>query len=226
MSQKSWRIAGVLTLAHVVLMLVGFSFEGNLAMLTDGPESAKSAIASLNIGQTMAGGYVEILGFFAFLASAAFLSRVLGRASESGRWLSQTAWGSALVYVAVTLSPGMAAGAAAVYGATHGASLDAAMLVNNLRNFTFFISLLPLGVFTCAVGALAVTGGSALPRWIGWLGLPVGIAQFVGTAGAAAEWTDYASMLWLVWFVALGITMIARRAPKPAAQSIPQPAMA
>jgi len=33
-------------------------------------------------------------------------------------------------------------------------------------------------------------------------------------------------MLWLVWFVALGIAMIARRVPQPAAQCRPQPAMA
>lgn len=226
MSQKSWRIAGALTLAYVVLTFVGFSLQGTTPLLGDGPASATSTYAGLNIGQTMAGGYVEILGFFAFLASAAFLSRVLGGATETGRWLSQTAWGSALIYVAVSLSPGMAAGAAALYGAKHGASLDAVLLVNNLRNFTFFISLLPLGVFTCAVSALAVTRSRELPSWTGWLGLPIGVAQFAGTAGAAAEWTDYASMLWLVWFVALGIAMIARRAPESATQSIPQPAVA
>jgi hypothetical protein len=75
-SKRAWRVAGVLALAHVVLMLVGFSFEGNLAMLTDGPASARSAFAGLNIVQSMAGGYVEILGLFALLACAAFLCRV------------------------------------------------------------------------------------------------------------------------------------------------------
>jgi hypothetical protein len=45
-SQKSWRIAGVLTLAYVVLTFVGFSLQGTTPLLGDGQASAKSTYAA------------------------------------------------------------------------------------------------------------------------------------------------------------------------------------
>jgi hypothetical protein len=53
-------------------------------------------------------------------------------------------------------------------------------------------------------------------------GLPVGIAQFAGAAGAGMQLQNDAMLLWFVWFVALGIAMVARRR-QPAV--VPGPAL-
>jgi hypothetical protein len=88
----------------------------------------------------------------------------------------------------------------------------------------FFLSFLPLGLYTCCVAVSALPRGAALPRWIGWIGPPIGIVQFVGAAGASAGLQNVTILLWLVWFAVLGVTMIARcRAaisPQPALQPV------
>jgi hypothetical protein len=171
----------------------------------------------------MAGGYLEALAALAFLTVAAFLYQVTGREREPAGWLPLTAFGSAVLYAVPT---SLAAGAAALYGAQHGAGTDTVAALNSLRNFSFFASFLPLGLFTCAVAALALPRTSALPRWIGWVGLPVGIAQFVGAAGAGAELQNFAMLLWFAWFVAFGIAMVARRRAAVVPSPVPHPATA
>ena len=91
---------------------------------------------------------MELLESFAFLMLVpvlVFLGRVLGRGSELARWAAQTGTLCGLAYVAVTFAVGFPAGAAAMYGAQHGLDLEAALAVNNLRNFAYFLSLLLLG---------------------------------------------------------------------------------
>jgi hypothetical protein len=98
--------------------------------------------------------------------------------------------------------------------------------LNNLRDFSFFLGFLPLGLFTCAVAALALPRTAAVPSWIGWLGLPVGLAQFIGAAGAGAELQNFAMLLWFAWFVALGVAMVARRRAAAVPGAVLHPAAA
>jgi hypothetical protein len=132
-----------------------------------------------------------------------------------------TGFGSALLYLVPT---GTAAGAAALYGAHHGAGTPVVTALNDLRNFSFFLSFLPLGVFTAAVAVLAMTRALALPRWVGWVGLPVGAFQLVGAAGAGMELQNFAMLLWFAWFVVLGVAMVVRR--RPATVPVLRPAAA
>jgi hypothetical protein len=208
MSNRSWRVAGVLAIGYVVLAFVGSGMEKVTGLLGTSPDAVRTQYTQADLPQAMAGGYLEALAALAFLAVAAFLYRVTGREREPAGWLSLTAFGAAVLYAVPT---SLAAGAAALYGAQHGAGTATVAALNDLRNFAFFLSFLPLGLFTCAIAALALPRTSAVPRWVGWAGLPVGIAQFVGTAGAGAELQNFAMLLWFAWFAALGIAMVARR---------------
>jgi hypothetical protein len=223
MSNRSWRIAGILTIAYVVLAWVGNGMWGVSGLLGAAPDAVRTEYVQADLSRAMAGGYLEALAALAFLAVAAFLYRITGRGRESAGWLSLTALGSAVLYAIPT---SLAAGAAALYGAQHGADTATVAALNGLRNFSFFAAFLPLGLFTCAVATLALPRTSALPRWIGWVGLPVGIAQFIGAAGAGAELQNFAMLLWFAWFVALGITMVAHRHPAVAPDSLLHPATA
>lgn len=208
MSNRSWRVAGILAIGYVVLAFVGSGLEKVTGLLGTGADAVHTQYAQADLPRAMAGGYLEALGALAFLAVAAFLYRVTGRDREPAGWLSLTAFASAMLYAVPT---GLAAGAAALYGAHHGADTATVAALNNLRSFSFFLGFLPLGLFTCAVAALALPRTVAVPRWIGWIGLPVGIAQFIGAAGAGVELQNYAMLLWFAWFVALGVAMMGRR---------------
>jgi hypothetical protein len=223
MSNRSWRAAGILAIAYVVLAFVGAGVEQVTGLLGLAPDAVRTQYAQAGLSRAMAGGYLEALAALAFLTVAAFLYRITGREREPAGWLSLTAFGSAVLYAVPT---SLAAGAAALYGVKHGADTATVVALNNLRNFSFFLGFLPLGLFTCAVAALALSRTSALPRWTGWIGLPVGIAQFVGAAGAGAELQNYAMLLWFAWFIALGIAMVAHRRAAVVPSSALHPATA
>jgi hypothetical protein len=84
-------------------------------------------------------------------------------------------------------------------------------IVNDLRNFAFFLSIADLGVFTACVGA-AVLLTRALPRWIGWAGLAVGALCVVSVAGAGSGAHNIGSMVQMVWWVVLGVLALRHRA--------------
>ncbi len=209
-----WRLAGGLAIAHVVLVLGGFSQEKS-AMLTDSADVVKRTYAGASVSRVLAGGYVESLGFVVLLPVLIFLARAIGQRTEAGRWATQTALAAGVCYVAVTLATGMPAGAAALYGAHHGVT-DAATLamVGNVRNFAYYLSILALGAHALGTGIAAVTDGT-VKRWVGVGGIGVGILLFAGVAAQGlTDGANYASMLWMIWWIGLGITLIRRGSTK------------
>lgn len=209
-----WRLAGGLAIVHIVLLLAGFSQEPAV-LLSDSADVAKRTFVAANVGQAMAGGFVESLSFIVLLPVLVFLARAVGQRTEAGRWATQTALAVGVSYVTITLATGMSAGAAALYGAHHGVA-DAATLalVNNVRNFSFYLSLLALGAHALGIGIAAVTDGT-MKRWVGFGGIVVGILLLarVAAAGLIVE-PDIAHLLWMIWWIGLGITLIRRGSVK------------
>lgn len=215
-SVRLWRVAGALAVAHLALMLGGNSFE-NTPLLGDPRSSVLADYASGPMGKPFAGGYVEFLGFLAFLAGAVLIGRLLRGRTETSGWLARCIDASAVTYVAVTVATGFAAGAAALYNGHHGAAVTTITTVNDVRNFGFFLSVGVLGGFTLAVaGAGQVT--RALPRWISWTGYVLGIAMIASVPAARVGSIDYTSLAWMVWFLALAV--VALRGPQR--PSLPQ----
>jgi hypothetical protein len=205
-----WRLAGGLAIAHIVLMLAGFSQEKS-AMLTDSADVVKRTYLGASVTRVLAGGYVESLAFVVLLPVLVFLARAIGQRTEAGRWATQTALAAGVCYVAITLATGLPAGAAALYGAHHGVA-DAATIamVGNVRNFAFYLSILALGGHAMGTGIAAVTDGT-MKRWVGFGGIGVGTLLFAGVAAQGfTDGANYATLLWMVWWVGLGIALIRR----------------
>jgi hypothetical protein len=205
-SVRLWRVAGALAVAHVALMLGGNSVE-NTPPLGDARSTVLADYVTGPMGRAYAGGYVEFLGFLAFLAGAVLIGRLLRGRTETSGWLARCIDASAVTYVAVTVATGFAAGAAALYDGHHGATLATITTVNDIRNFGYFLSIGVLGAFTLSVAAAGQVT-RALPRWLSWTGYVLGVAMIASVPTARVGGIDYASLAWLVWFLALAVVAL------------------
>ncbi len=200
------RVAGGLALAHVVLMLGGFSLERS-TMLGDSTAAARQAYTEGSLARSMAGGYIEAFSFVVLLPVLVFLARALGRRTEAGRWAAQTGLAAGVGYVAVTLATGLPAGAAALYNGHHGADPATLLVAADIRNFAFFLSLLLLGAHAICVGMSARADG-VLTRWVGIGGIVVGVVLLASVAGAGQALQNVGTMVWLVWWVGLAVSLL------------------
>jgi hypothetical protein len=198
-----WRVAGGLAIAHVVLLFAGFSQEKSPAH-GDSADRVARLFGDADFTRVIAGGYVESLSFVVLLPALVFVARQVGQRTEIGRWASMTGLAAGIGYVTATLAAGMPAGAAALYAAQHGADPTVVAAVVDVRNYAFFLSILLCGGQALAVGVAALADGR-FTRWLGWGGLVAGTLSIVGVA---AQFVNIASMLWIIWWVGVGITLI------------------
>jgi hypothetical protein len=80
---------------------------------------------------------------------------------------------------------------------------SAAEALNALDGDTLIAAVMGLGVMFLAAG-IAILLGRALPRWLGWAGVVIGVVAFAGPIGF------FAALLGLVWLVITGVTMFRR----------------
>ena len=196
-------------MAHVVLVLAGISQQDSLR-LGDDAATVAAAYVDGDMARSFAGGYVEALGLLLLLPVVAFLARAVGRRTEVGGWAAQTAFAAGVGYVLVSLVPGLAAGAAAFYGAQDAADLGTVSMVNDVRVFAFFLSMLLLAVHAIgfAIGALT---DRVLPAWLAWFAVATAVVLLASVPFAAAGAVDYATMLWILWFITLAAVMLRHR---------------
>ena len=208
--RRLWQIAGVLGIAHVVLIPVGLALQQS-PLFDDGTTGIRESYVEGDFVRTATGWMVESFGFLLFVPALVFLARALGRRTEAGGWAAQTGLMCGLGYVAVTFAVGFPAGAAAMYGAQHGLDVDTAFALNNLRIFGYFLSLLLLAGSTIGIALSALSDG-VHRRWFGGLGLVAGLALLVSTPLSFVGLQDLGTLVWMVWFVGVCVLMLRHRA--------------
>jgi len=209
-SPTLWRVAGGLAIAHVVLLFAGFSQERSTG-LGDSIADARHALVEGSLTRSLVGGYIESLSFVVLVPALVFAARAVGARTPLARWAGTTSLAGGLGYVVVTLATGMPPGAAALYDGHHGGDLATAVALMDVRNFAYYLSLLLLALQAVALGIAAVADRFS-PRWTGAAGVVVGVLLLVGVAGAGIGLHDIATLIWMVWWVGVGIVLI-RNAP-------------
>ena len=207
--RRLWQLAGGMAIAHVALIPVGLSMQRG-PLFSDGVEGIEEAYVDGDLTRTLAGGIIEAYGFLLMVPVLVFLARALGRSSEAGRWAAQTGLMCGLAYITVTFAVGFPAGAAAMYGAQHGLDVDAAFALNNVRIFGYFLSLMLLGGATLGVALSALVDGFHR-GWAGWFGVVAAVALLVSTPLSGVGQQDWGTLVWMVWFVGLGVLMLRHR---------------
>ena len=204
--RQLWRMAGVIAIAHVVLIPISLALEMP-ALFADGVDGIAEAYGEGNMARSFTGGVIESIAFLMLIPVLVFMGGVLGRGSELGRWAAQTGVICGAAYVAVTFAVGFPAGAAAMYGAQHGLDLETALVVNNLRNFAYFLSLLLLAGSTLGFSVAALAEG-VHRRWWGQFGAATSVALLASTPLAALNLHDWGVLIWMVWFLGVGVLMV------------------
>ena len=157
---------------------------------------------------------MEILGFTAFLVFLGALYRTVRRVEGPDGWLATTALGAGLVTIAVKLgsvAPLMAANLRA-----DELTSDLARTLDDLGAAAWVISGYTSGIFVAACGA-AVLATGVLPRWLGYVGVVVGVLTIAaGTAGVVdpGGYVPVPYLLSLLWVLGASATM-AVRGPRP-----------
>ena len=203
---RLWRTGGLLAGGHVLLMVTGILVQSTPS-LSEGEAGILRYYTRGDMTRIFSGGYVELIGFVLLLPVVVLLATELGRRTEAGRWASTSAGAFGVGYVAMTVGSGLAPGAAALWGTHHGLDPATALVVNDVRNFAFFLGLALLGAHTLGVALAALADGWA-PRTVGWGGVATGTVLLASVPLAGAGLADAATLVWIVWWVALAVTMV------------------
>jgi len=207
--RRLWQIAGALVIAHVALIPVGLALQAG-PLLSDGRQGIVDSYVEGDLTRSFTGGVLEAFGFVLLLPALVFLARAFGTTTPGGRWAAQTGLVCGVVYVAVTLAVGFPAGGAAMYGAQHGLDVDAAFALNNIRIFSYFLSLMLLGGSTLGI-ALAALADRTHTRWVGGFGVVTGVALVASTPLAGIGQQDWGGLLHLVWLLGVGVLLVRHR---------------
>jgi hypothetical protein len=203
-----WRVGGGLALAHVVMLFAAITQE---VMVThDTPlATLQDKYGGANLTRVFTGGYIEATSMVVLAAATVVVARIFRRGSEGAEVAADAFLALGVAFVAATLAVGFAPGAAAMYGAQHGADIHTVAVVNDIRNYSYQLQVMIQGAMAIALGLAAVLG-RLMNRWVGWGGIVIGVATLVATPFA----NNGFAMLWYVWWVGLAVLML--KGPKRA----------
>ena len=198
-SKTPWRWAGGFGLAHIVVMLAAFSFEGVAVEHGTAASRVLHLYGGVAVSRVELGSYVEAMAFLPLIAALVVLTRLLSR-TETARTAGQVALGLGVAYAASTFAVGFPPLTAAVYAAHHGVDAGTVATVNDVRNYGFLLQVALSMAFTLALG-IAALADRRLTTWAGYAGVAVGAIGLVATPFAH----NAMSMVWMIWWVVLSV---------------------
>jgi hypothetical protein len=152
------------------------------------------------------------------------LRAALRAGASDGRTAAFADYGLGFLLIAAAL---YAVSGSMVAGLVDAADRDAGTLTSLFRQYDVLYDAGADVMEGAWIGAFSVAmlGGGA-PRWIGWLGIVVGLSRwlkaFAPFAPALAPLAIPGGLAFLLWFLAtvVALTRVARRAPRPDAAAI------
>lgn len=179
-----------------------------------GPACGLAFVGSLFVADAI-GTPAKVAALLFLVPFAAYLASILRSAEGAHGWLAPTAFGAALVAVAVKLGSGVFVVASDVIGA--GGQLDKALIAAN--NAAFMLAMAPFGLMVGAVAVVALRDG-ALPRWLGFFSAVTAIALLVNSTFVEAEFGP-AFLLFALWIAVTSVALLAA-SREPSASLRPQ----
>jgi hypothetical protein len=198
---KSPRFAPLTGAIFVVLLVIGFiPLGGN----TPGTDASAAKITSFyNDHQTKEIVAIVVVALAAlFLALFAVAIRDYLRDTGGGEfWPTVALVGAAVGVAGLFVAGGMHFALIDGANLSHGRTLspDAMVALNALDNDNFLAFSVPLGIMLFGAAGAVLKGGAALPKWMAWVGILLGILFFTPVGffgfGLTGIWIIIASIL-------------------------------
>lgn len=218
---RLWRVAGSLCLAHVILLLAGYS-QMRVPVFDSAPADVVRTYADVATPRMYVGGFVGSLAWLVLLAALTLLARLLRGSTDTAGWLSGLVATAGVTATAVTAVAFVTTGAA-FSAAKHGYAADLVTGLTTVSKFADFVAMSALGLVAVAIGAAGLAS-RALPRWLAVGSLLVGA---VGIAsGAHQGLLDVGNLLWLAYVVVLSVVLLRGPARRPAVSAADRPLVA
>lgn len=216
------RGAGAAGIVFVALFVVGTLFSLDGADLSDAasPGAADQQVlrylsSSSNRVEHMIGAYLLILGAIAFLwfcqGLRAWLERAAPDDQTAGRLVTALSAVGAVMMVIAGMAAADVAGAVSAGGEPLPSSGGAARAIQDLTFPTLFVAFALVAAAVIATVAVAGRASEGLPRWLA-------VTAWVGVLGALGGIIFVPFVLPLLWFLAAGVTLLARGARPALAQ--------
>jgi hypothetical protein len=211
------RIGAGVSIAGIAVLMAGFALLAPAGAVHTNPVDEIAAFYS-DGDQTAkyAGGLIESVGLLMFLPFVAMMVARLRGADPAVDLVAPTAQMAGAAYVVLSLAPGQAAGAAALWLGARGADPSTLMALNTLRAFSYYLALLSLSAFLVCVGIAGIRSGRLAP-WMSWSAVVIGAGLAAGVAVAHTGLADIALMVALAWVVAVSVGLLRRPETVPSA---------
>lgn len=160
---------------------------------------------------------VELIGMLLFIPFLGYLYSLLRRAEGEDGWLSATAFGAGLVEFTIKLVSVIPVIAAR----TEGLSPQVHQALENMGNFAYIITMLPIGVMMASVAMVALKT-HVLPLWLGLLAAITAPACLVNGMFFDADF-GAAFLLFLLWVALASGVLTLRGRSSVASTATPEP---
>lgn len=197
------RFAPLTGIAFVVLLFIGFGPVGGETPGTD--DSAAKISAFYHDHQTkevVAAVIVALAVIFFAMFIVALRDHLRGLGERGDFWPTVALVGGVVSIAGFCLA--ITVHAALVDGSHNELPGDAMIALNALDNWDFFAFAFPLAIMLFGSAGSILKGGAALPKWLGWLALVIGILYFAGPAGF------FGFLLTGIWIIIASILMYRR----------------
>jgi hypothetical protein len=191
------RGLGSLGIVYAGLFIAANVLFGNQPKTGASARAVTSFYHAHEASQT-AGVFVVAVAAIVFVFFLSALQRTLGRTGEGRKWASIVTAGGA-VYAGGLLLAGVLT--VAVLDAAHHGLSSSAQTLNLLENDDWVPVVAGLSMVVAATGIAALRTG-ALPRWLGWASIGLGVLAVAGPLGGIAF------LLAPVWTLVVGIVLI------------------
>ena len=195
---NSQRLAPLSGIVFVAAVIVGFIvLSSNGTQVTDSVQTITSYYTAHHQKAELVVGIIAV-GLVFLAIFVAFLHGHLRAAETSGNlWSTLVLIGGTAGVAAFLVAGGVHV--AIADGGTHGFGLDAMVALNALDNDVLISFVFALGIMLIGVAGATIQTG-ALPKWLGWAALVLGVLCFTPVWWAGAG-------LGLIWIVIASIVL-------------------
>jgi hypothetical protein len=205
---KSARLSPLSGIAFVVLLILGIVVvSGNTPEIDDPAAKIASYYGDHQAKETLAVILVALAALSLCVFSVSLRNFLREGAAEDSLWPTVALIGGVVAVAGVFFAG--AIHLTLVEGGDKNISPEAMVAINAIDSESLLAFVVPLGIMLIGVAGSTLSGGGALPKWMGWVALVLGFVFFT-----PVFWISM--LLTLIWILVVSVVMSRRAEPAAA----------